>query len=85
MDYTTGICKLIFKPDHSDIGQWICRFTVTNENADIEIGSATLVLFNNLAGLLIFSNCRLKIFRYSSIIAEKVIFFRQEEDFHLTV
>lgn len=54
MDYTTGICKLIFKPDHSDLGKWTCRFTLTNENTDIEIGSATLVLLNTLAGLLTF-------------------------------
>jgi len=51
MDYTTGICKLIFKPDHSDLGQWTCRFTVNNDDADIEIGNATLVLLNTLAGL----------------------------------
>ncbi|XP_032680243.1 uncharacterized protein LOC116848364 isoform X2 [Odontomachus brunneus] len=49
MDYTTGICKLVFKPDHSDLGQWTCRFTLANENAEIEIGSATLVLLNTLA------------------------------------
>ncbi|XP_029680170.1 uncharacterized protein LOC115245823 isoform X2 [Formica exsecta] len=49
MDYTTGICKLIFKPDHTDLGKWTCRFTLTNENTDIEIGSATLVLLNTLA------------------------------------
>lgn len=51
MDYTTGICKLIFKPDHSDLGQWTCRFTINNDDTDIEIGSATLVLLNTLAGL----------------------------------
>ncbi|XP_024886940.1 uncharacterized protein LOC112464279 [Temnothorax curvispinosus] len=49
MDYTTGICKLLFKPDHSDLGQWTCRFTVNNDDADVEIGSATLVLLNTLA------------------------------------
>ncbi|XP_011707786.1 PREDICTED: uncharacterized protein LOC105462686 [Wasmannia auropunctata] len=50
MDYTTGICKLIFKPDHTDLGQWTCKFTVNNDNTDdIEIGSATLVLLNTLA------------------------------------
>ncbi|XP_067205010.1 titin-like isoform X2 [Linepithema humile] len=48
MDYTTGICKLVFKPDHSDLGQWTCKFTLMSENADIEIGSATLVLLNTL-------------------------------------
>lgn len=50
MDYTTGICKLVFKPDHSDLGQWTCRFSLPNENTEIEIGSATLVLMNSLAG-----------------------------------
>lgn len=54
MDYTTGICKLVFKPDHSDLGKWTCRFTISDENSDIEIGSATLVLLNTLAGLLTF-------------------------------
>ncbi|TGZ49327.1 Uncharacterized protein DBV15_03080 [Temnothorax longispinosus] len=49
MDYTTGICKLLFKPDHSDLGQWTCRFTVNDDDADVEIGSATLVLLNTLA------------------------------------
>ncbi|XP_025994491.1 uncharacterized protein LOC105195491 [Solenopsis invicta] len=49
MDYATGICKLIFKPDHSDLGQWTCKFTINNDNADIEVGSATLVLLNTLA------------------------------------
>ncbi|XP_011877890.1 PREDICTED: uncharacterized protein LOC105567560 [Vollenhovia emeryi] len=49
MDYNTGICKLIFKPDHSDLGQWTCRFTVNNNDDDIEIGSASLVLLNTLA------------------------------------
>ncbi|CAL1673390.1 unnamed protein product [Lasius platythorax] len=49
MDYTTGICKLVFKPDHSDLGKWTCRFTLMNESTDIEIGSATLVLLNTLA------------------------------------
>lgn len=49
MDYTTGICKLVFKPDHSDLGKWTCTFTLTNENTDIEIGSATLVLLNTVA------------------------------------
>lgn len=49
MDYTTGICKLVFKPDHSDLGKWTCRFTISDENSDIEIGSATLVLLNTLA------------------------------------
>lgn len=49
MDYTTGICKLVFKPDHSDLGKWTCRFTMMNKQTDIEIGSATLVLLNTLA------------------------------------
>ncbi|EFN87785.1 Peroxidasin-like protein [Harpegnathos saltator] len=49
MDYITGVCKLVFKPDHSDLGQWTCKFTVTNENAEIEIGNASLVLLNTLA------------------------------------
>ncbi|XP_018338700.1 PREDICTED: uncharacterized protein LOC108746424 [Trachymyrmex septentrionalis] len=48
MDYTTGVCKLIFKPDHTDLGQWTCRFTINNDNADVEIGNATLVLLNTL-------------------------------------
>lgn len=50
MDYTTGICKLIFKPDYSDLGQWTCKFTVNDDDDDIEIGSATLILLNTLAG-----------------------------------
>ncbi|XP_018049499.1 PREDICTED: uncharacterized protein LOC108687963 isoform X1 [Atta colombica] len=49
MDYTTGVCKLIFKPDHTDLGQWTCRFTINNDNADVEIGNATLILLNTLA------------------------------------
>ncbi|KAL0121556.1 hypothetical protein PUN28_006820 [Cardiocondyla obscurior] len=49
MDYTTGICKLIFKPEHSDLGQWTCKFTVINNNTEVDIGSATLVLLNTLA------------------------------------
>ncbi|XP_011346169.1 uncharacterized protein LOC105284402 isoform X2 [Ooceraea biroi] len=50
MDYATGICKLVFKPDHSDLGQWTCKFTIENENeTDVEIGSASLVLLNSLA------------------------------------
>jgi len=58
MDQTTGICKLVFRPDPSDLGQWTCRFTVNNENDDeddnvnIELGSASLVLLSTLAGLL---------------------------------
>ncbi|KAK9304837.1 hypothetical protein QLX08_003908 [Tetragonisca angustula] len=47
MDYHTGICTLEFKPNHSDLGNWVCKFTVPN--TDEEIGSATLVLLNSLA------------------------------------
>ncbi|XP_017753724.1 PREDICTED: uncharacterized protein LOC108546249 [Eufriesea mexicana] len=49
MDYNTGICTLEFKPDHSDLGQWTCKFTTSSENADEELGSASLVLLNSLA------------------------------------
>ncbi|XP_053972302.1 uncharacterized protein LOC128873055 [Hylaeus volcanicus] len=49
MDYGTGICKLQFKPDHSDLGQWTCKFTTANEYGDEELGSASLVLLNSLA------------------------------------
>jgi len=62
MDHTTGICKLVFRPDSSDLGQWTCRFTVNNENDDeddnveFELGSASLVLLSTLAGLLTLRN-----------------------------
>ncbi|XP_043262555.1 uncharacterized protein LOC122403235 [Colletes gigas] len=48
MDYGTGICTLQFKPDHSDLGQWTCKFIVANGYVDEELGSATLVLLNSL-------------------------------------
>lgn len=62
MDYNTGICKLVFKPDHSDLGKWTCTFTLTNEDTDIEIGSATLVLLNTLAGLLTLNKRHIRFF-----------------------
>nr|ARK19866.1 venom protein [Ampulex compressa] len=46
MDYSTGICTLAFKPDRSDLGDWTCRFSLANNNTDMELGSATLVLMN---------------------------------------
>ncbi|XP_076244808.1 uncharacterized protein LOC143185572 isoform X2 [Calliopsis andreniformis] len=48
MNYGTGICTLEFKPDHSDLGQWICKFTITDENVDEELGSASIVLLNSI-------------------------------------
>lgn len=48
MDYHTGVCTLEFKPDHSDLGNWMCKFTVPD--TDEEIGSATVVLLNSLGG-----------------------------------
>lgn len=53
MDYNTGICTLDFKPDHSDLGQWTCKFTIPSEYAEEELGSASLVLLNSLAGMYI--------------------------------
>ncbi|CAL7946102.1 unnamed protein product [Xylocopa violacea] len=49
MDYNTGVCNLEFKPDHSDLGLWTCKFTIPNEHADEELGSASIILLNNLA------------------------------------
>ncbi|XP_076751788.1 uncharacterized protein LOC143423960 [Xylocopa sonorina] len=49
MDYSTGVCNLEFKPDHSDLGQWTCKFTIPNEYADEELGSASIILLNSLA------------------------------------
>lgn len=49
MDYSTGICKLEFAPDHSDMGQWTCKFIVPNENADMELGTASVILLNALS------------------------------------
>ncbi|CAK9800215.1 hypothetical protein ANTPLA_LOCUS2305 [Anthophora plagiata] len=48
MDYSTGICTLEFKPDHSDLGLWLCKFTIPSEYADEELGSASVVLLNSL-------------------------------------
>ena len=45
MNYGTGICTLEFKPDQSDLGQWVCKFTASNGNE--ELGSSSLVLLNN--------------------------------------
>lgn len=50
MDYHTGVCALEFKPDHSDLGPWMCKFTVPNEHAYEELGSASVVLLNSLGG-----------------------------------
>lgn len=54
MNYGTGICTLEFKPDHSDLGQWMCKFTIASENGDEELGSATVVLLNSLGGVYFF-------------------------------
>ncbi|XP_026674661.1 uncharacterized protein LOC108631412 isoform X1 [Ceratina calcarata] len=49
MDYSTGICSLEFKPDHSDLGPWMCKFTVPGDHAEVELGSASVVLLNTVA------------------------------------
>ncbi|XP_015596634.1 uncharacterized protein LOC107268400 [Cephus cinctus] len=48
MNYSSGICTLQLKPDHTDLGQWTCRFTLNNENGILELGSTAVVLLNNV-------------------------------------
>ncbi|XP_076391809.1 uncharacterized protein LOC100883410 isoform X1 [Megachile rotundata] len=48
MDRRTGVCMLEFKPDHTDLGQWICSFIVSKENSEEEVGSTSILLLNSL-------------------------------------
>lgn len=56
MNYDTGICTLEFKPDQSDLGRWVCKFTDSNGNSNDELGSASLVLLNNLGGAYFYTS-----------------------------
>ncbi|XP_035725805.1 uncharacterized protein LOC118443242 isoform X1 [Vespa mandarinia] len=49
MNYSTGICTIEFKPNYSDLGKWTCKFTRDNQNTDIELGNATLILLNTFS------------------------------------
>ncbi|XP_066588865.1 uncharacterized protein [Prorops nasuta] len=49
MDYKTGICTLIFKPEQTDLGQWTCKFILKNENGDVELGNASVILLSTLS------------------------------------
>ncbi|XP_012286441.1 uncharacterized protein LOC105702990 [Orussus abietinus] len=48
MNYSTGICTLQFKPESTDLGHWSCKFTIPDENGEIELGSSSIVLLNSL-------------------------------------
>lgn len=51
MNNNTGVCTLEFKPNYSDLGKWICKFTVPH--TDEEIGNASLILLNSIGGILL--------------------------------
>lgn len=51
MNNNTGVCTLEFKPNYSDLGKWMCKFTVPH--TDEEIGNASLVLLNSIGGILL--------------------------------
>lgn len=75
MNYGTGICTLEFKPDHSDLGQWMCKFTVANEYSDEELGSASVVLLNSLGGTYY---CCLIVFNVFLKTIHCILYFRRE-------
>lgn len=50
LNHSTGICTLQFKPDITDLGEWMCKFVINTESGWLELGNASLTLLFSRTG-----------------------------------